>query len=732
MIERYISKFSSEEEYNSNSNILPNPNVSYIKTNQPENNKVFYRTSNKTIIYIASQELTYNFNAISGDISHTFIKYSNPLEIEYPKGSGNYCQTQSTLGTGIITFQEELTTIPTKAFQNCTKLNYIYLPESVTSLGPYAFEKCSNLRKIKIPSQVTEIPTYCFQNCNNLASVGLSSAYSSVELHNNITKINHYAFFQCFKLNRIELPNSLTYIGQVAFAFNYTSDENNLYLKTDLCYLYLGNSLENLGNGAFNGRKITEFKIPDTIKTFYGNPVKACNQLESIQIVDHNTWEYTGESLLKKENTNIPRYMDYECNIVVDNQYEDIIDNYAITGISNSSLPNNPVKDLNSNYTSAIIIGCKNFINDTEKLNHVKIIGDGAFRQTTMTELNLPYNIIKIKQDAFRDSALTKITWSDDIQYIHNDVFRYCTNLTTINNRDELNNNLNNRFNMPKSLIYIGEEAFFNNLTKNIVFYNNIKRIKARCFYSNPLNDIYINSENPPILNYWVNDSVTTDFQKYIYSSFTYINNSPTDINISQIKIPNIYVPTNSLNEYRRFSEEKFSYNDPSGKFLSYSYYGPILSGRFLWIFYSHYYRNNQEYNNYNNSTYSYTSYNNDSNGHIETGHFAYISNPFEHGEYTEKFMIRLKTNGPFVYAYWDSNKNKYVEGDENDPRIPTKTFESHNGCLINTYNRVTNNEHLLYGYHYHYESIYNESRVKPFSEISGNNNIPDYISNNN
>lgn len=48
-----------------------------------------------------------------------------------------------------ITFLDELTYVPTRAFLNCSNLNTIIIPGSVTSIGNSAFSDCSgNIIKI--------------------------------------------------------------------------------------------------------------------------------------------------------------------------------------------------------------------------------------------------------------------------------------------------------------------------------------------------------------------------------------------------------------------------------------------------------------------------------------------------------------------------------------------------------------------------------------------------------
>ena len=77
----------------------------------------------------------------------------------------------------------------------------------VTSIG-YAFSGCSGLTSIEIPNSVTNIGDNAFSGCSGL---------TSIEIPNSVTSIENYAFSGCSGLTSIEIPNSVTSIGDEAF-----------------------------------------------------------------------------------------------------------------------------------------------------------------------------------------------------------------------------------------------------------------------------------------------------------------------------------------------------------------------------------------------------------------------------------------------------------------------------------------------------------------------------------
>jgi len=77
-------------------------------------------------------------------------------------------------GVGIIEFDNDVTSIGTNAFLNCTELQKITIPNSVTSIGIQAFNGCG-FRNIIIPSSVTSIDMLSFNNCQSLRTVTIEA-----------------------------------------------------------------------------------------------------------------------------------------------------------------------------------------------------------------------------------------------------------------------------------------------------------------------------------------------------------------------------------------------------------------------------------------------------------------------------------------------------------------------------------------------------------------------------
>ena len=194
---------------------------------------------------------------------------------------GNNYNTYSNEYSGAVTVPEtvtynnntySVTSIGSSAFEGCSSLTTITIPESVTSIGNSAFSRCSSLTAITLPEGVTSIGIYAFYECSSLYKVinysnlslskGSSSNgyvayyakvvykgsdlttvddfqfYTSDGIHALVNyigndaeivlpdgyngenyKIGNYAFLYCSSLTAITIPESVTSIGDGAFAY---------------------------------------------------------------------------------------------------------------------------------------------------------------------------------------------------------------------------------------------------------------------------------------------------------------------------------------------------------------------------------------------------------------------------------------------------------------------------------------------------------------------------------
>ena len=93
---------------------------------------------------------------------------------------------------------------------NGRNMKFFYMPlnNNVTSIESQAFSNCSSLQSITIPENVTSIESYAFYNCPSLQSINIPE---------NVTSIGNSAFYNCSSLQSITIPQNVTSIGSQAF-----------------------------------------------------------------------------------------------------------------------------------------------------------------------------------------------------------------------------------------------------------------------------------------------------------------------------------------------------------------------------------------------------------------------------------------------------------------------------------------------------------------------------------
>ena len=158
------------------------------------------------------------------------------------------------------------TSIPEKAFYNCSNLTDIHISESLSEIKSYAFYGCSSLKSVNssvdgvfnIPTGVIELKEYAFYGCSSIEVFSIG---------NGVSSIGNHAFDGCILMSRfnsesestIEVPESCTFIGYYAF--------NNAGLITDLI---VSDSVETIGDYAFEGMISLERMTVPYISTSYG------------------------------------------------------------------------------------------------------------------------------------------------------------------------------------------------------------------------------------------------------------------------------------------------------------------------------------------------------------------------------------------------------------------------------------------------------------------------------
>jgi len=170
----------------------------------------------------------------------------------------------------------QITTIPARAFNQCTSLASVTYPDSVTSIGDWAFNGCL-LTEVKLPQSLTRIGDYAFRSCGRLADV---------KIPRNVATIGSWAFQECSRLEAIEVdPLNTSFVSVEGVLFK--SDRTRLIQfpgGKSGSYVVPGTVIA-LETGAFAGNiNLTEVTLPDGFKAIPSGAFMGCQNLAAVKL----------------------------------------------------------------------------------------------------------------------------------------------------------------------------------------------------------------------------------------------------------------------------------------------------------------------------------------------------------------------------------------------------------------------------------------------------------------
>lgn len=183
-----------------------------------------------------------------------------------------------------------VTSIGSKAFKDCRKLQTVTLGKNIRTISSEAFSGCKALTKVKGASGVTAVNTKAFYKCTKLKTIG---SKSSVITLSKVKTIGSSAFSGCTAIKKVNVSSSaLTKIGTKAFykctsMTSFTASSKKLasignqafYGDKKLASVTLKTTKltkSKVGSSAFKGIKNTcKFKVPSKKVSSYKSILKA-------------------------------------------------------------------------------------------------------------------------------------------------------------------------------------------------------------------------------------------------------------------------------------------------------------------------------------------------------------------------------------------------------------------------------------------------------------------------
>ena len=150
-----------------------------------------------------------------------------------------------------------------KAYRNA--IQRVFFGSGVASIDAYAFYYCYSLTQITLPNSVISIGASALDNCYSL---------TQITIPRSVTSIGASAFYYCYRLAQVTLPYSVTRIGDYAFYNCYS-----------LASITIPRSVTSIGTHAFKTCcKLASITIPSGVTSIGLNAFYACYSLTQITL----------------------------------------------------------------------------------------------------------------------------------------------------------------------------------------------------------------------------------------------------------------------------------------------------------------------------------------------------------------------------------------------------------------------------------------------------------------
>lgn len=280
----------------------------------------------------------------------------------------------------------------------------IVVPKDVSLIEDYVFLGCDYIETVTLGPDVEEIGLYAFQNCTNLKEFNFDEAIGVLEAG---------AFKGCSSLEVADFSETtLATIGYEAFAGCTSLEE-----------IKLPETLSDIGDFAFADTKFKEIEFGKNISAVGANSFVGNTTLETINVVDKNK-EYSSVDgvLYNKKGSSLVTFPAGKTGTFELPQGVDEIRAYAFKNakISAVKLSEEPA---------------------------LRYIGISAFENSQIEEIEISANVEKINSNTFKNAKkLSKVTFNEGLTYIAASAFEGCEALAEIALPDTLHDIANSAF----------------------------------------------------------------------------------------------------------------------------------------------------------------------------------------------------------------------------------------------------------------------------------------------
>lgn len=476
-----------------------------------------------------------------------------------------------------LTFPEEYDGYPVQfvelgdsVFKNCTNLTEITLPDEISAIPKEAFYDCTSLTTVNA-SNVTEIESDAFRNCTslttlnvseNVVKMGADALYHTAIFNEQYDEDGNEAVIKYFnnwviglksnlsenekdiviqegtvgianssirRINSVQLPSTLKYIGDRAFQNQYPYNnlsEMNLpeglisigsyaFESTDLKEITIPSTVESVGSYAFSKTKIETVVVESGVKEINDYAFNDCSNLKTVTIGDNvqkmGTHVFSNDTALTDvtigDGTEEIGERAFEgdralLNVTIGEGLKEL--QYRIfakcTFLKKIDLPDSLTSISNGAFSDSALME-----NGLSPLKYADnwLIGYNS-NNTDDSEVTVKKGTVGIAPDALYKHQMETLNLPDSLKYINSGAISYTSNLKTVT--------------LPQGLEIIGTEAFKLSGLSEITIPESVEYIGDAAFWDDNLEKITILNPNCEIYDSY--SSYTLNGKKNVFTIY--------------------------------------------------------------------------------------------------------------------------------------------------------------------------------------------------------------------
>lgn len=476
-----------------------------------------------------------------------------------------------------LTFPEEYDGYPIQfvelgdsVFKNCTNLTEITLPDEISAIPQQAFYGCTSLTTVHA-SNVTEIESEAFCNCTslttlnvseNVVKMGADALYHTAIFNEQYDEDGNEAVIKYFnnwvigvksnlsenekdiviqegtvgiadssirRINSVQLPSTLKYIGDRAFQNQYpyiNLSEMNLpeglisigsyaFESTDLKEITIPSTVESVGSYAFSKTKIETVVVESGVKEINDYAFNDCSNLKTVTIGDNvqkmGTYVFSNDTALTDvtigDGTEEIGERAFEgdralLSVAIGEGLKEL--QYRIfakcTFLKKIDLPDSLTSISNGAFSDSALME-----NGLSPLKYADnwLIGYNS-NNTDDSEVTVKKGTVGIAPDALYKHQMETLNLPDSLKYINSGAISYTSNLKTVT--------------LPQGLEIIGKEAFKLSGLSEITIPESVEYIGDAAFWDDNLEKITILNPNCEIYDSY--SSYTLNGKKNVFTIY--------------------------------------------------------------------------------------------------------------------------------------------------------------------------------------------------------------------